>query len=84
MCTLEQKRLIEKHHCYISCFKQADLWPATNSVPAPLYRGYCHIKVFRDKGAERKHKDEQKTAEKRLMKYAREAESMQKEIRLIL
>ena len=28
--------------------------------------GFCQIKVFRDKGAERKNKDESKSAEKRM------------------
>jgi transcription factor CP2-like protein len=30
------------------------------------HRGFCQIKVFRDKGAERKNKDESKSAEKRM------------------
>jgi transcription factor CP2-like protein len=59
---------------------QVDVWPAdpTGSLapaPAPLYRALCHIKVFRDKGAERKHKDERNTADKRLLKFVKEAES---------
>ncbi|XP_065058917.1 grainyhead-like protein 2 homolog isoform X2 [Rhopilema esculentum] len=35
----------------------------------PVYRAFCQIKVFRDKGAERKNKDESKSAERRLLKF---------------
>src|SRR5690606_23943026 len=34
----------------------------------PMYRAYCQVKVFRDKGAERKNKDEAKSAAKRRQK----------------
>eukprot|EP01134_Creolimax_fragrantissima_P001937 CFRG1937T1 len=34
-----------------------------------LFRSQCLIKVFRSKGAERKHKEESKNTEKRLLKY---------------
>ena len=37
----------------------------------PIHRGYCKVKIFRDKGAERKNKDETKTVERRLQKFIR-------------
>lgn len=38
----------------------------------PVHRSFCQIKVFRDKGAERKNKDESKSAEKRIQKWVKQ------------
>lgn len=35
----------------------------------PVHRAFCQIKVFRDKGAERKNKDESKVFGKKMVKY---------------
>ncbi|KJE94220.1 CP2 transcription factor [Capsaspora owczarzaki ATCC 30864] len=40
----------------------------------PVSRDYCQIKVFRDKGSERKSKDEAKSAEKKLLKILKQHE----------
>jgi len=37
-----------------------------------VHRSFCQIKVFRDKGAERKNKDESKTVGKRMVKYLKQ------------
>eukprot|EP00118_Oscarella_pearsei_P016403 m.155984 g.155984 ORF g.155984 m.155984 type:complete len:565 (+) comp38684_c0_seq2:73-1767(+) len=42
-----------------------------NPSVEPVHRAYCQIKVFRDKGAERKNKEEFKTAEKRMQRLTR-------------
>jgi len=48
---------------------QMDTFEDTDSLnPEPADRCYCQIKVFRDKGAERKNKDESRTAERKLQK----------------
>lgn len=44
-----------------------------NSESEPVHRGFCQIKVFRDKGAERKNKDESKSAERRLTKFMKQS-----------
>ncbi|CAH3197079.1 unnamed protein product, partial [Porites evermanni] len=45
---------------------QIDTYEDINNPDAePIHRAFCQIKVFRDKGAERKNKDESKSAEKR-------------------
>ncbi|XP_012272234.1 protein grainyhead isoform X2 [Orussus abietinus] len=41
--------------------------PHTHSYTPPSHRGYCQIKVFCDKGAERKTRDEERRAAKRKM-----------------
>ncbi|XP_067210610.1 protein grainyhead isoform X2 [Linepithema humile] len=41
--------------------------PHTHSYIPPSHRGYCQIKVFCDKGAERKTRDEERRAAKRKM-----------------
>ncbi|KAL0127863.1 hypothetical protein PUN28_003244 [Cardiocondyla obscurior] len=41
--------------------------PHTHTYTAPSHRGYCQIKVFCDKGAERKTRDEERRAAKRKM-----------------
>lgn len=38
----------------------------------PVHRAFCRVKIFRDKGAERKNKDETKNAERRLQKLAKQ------------
>eukprot|EP01135_Chromosphaera_perkinsii_P004068 Nk52_evm16s267 gene=Nk52_evmTU16s267 len=40
----------------------------------PVHRCFSQVKVFRDKGAERKNKDEAKTAEKRIIKLLKHHE----------
>ncbi|RDD39461.1 Grainyhead-like protein 2-like protein [Trichoplax sp. H2] len=40
----------------------------TSSDVEPVHRAFCKVKIFRDKGAERKNKDESKTARKRIQK----------------
>ncbi|XP_063676616.1 grainyhead-like protein 2 homolog isoform X3 [Bolinopsis microptera] len=48
---------------------QTDTFEDTESLnPEPADRCYCQIKVFRDKGAERKNKDESRTADRKLQK----------------
>eukprot|EP00116_Pleurobrachia_bachei_P005522 sb/3465784/ len=48
---------------------QIDTFEDTDSLnPEPADRCYCQIKVFRDKGAERKNKDELRTADRKLQK----------------
>ncbi|RMX37016.1 hypothetical protein pdam_00005052, partial [Pocillopora damicornis] len=44
----------------------------TNPDAEPVHRSFCQIKVFRDKGAERKNKDESKSAEKRIQKWVKQ------------
>ncbi|KAJ7371748.1 Grainyhead-like protein 2 [Desmophyllum pertusum] len=44
----------------------------TNPDAEPVHRTFCQIKVFRDKGAERKNKDESKSAEKRIQKWVKQ------------
>ncbi|XP_031364304.1 protein grainyhead isoform X2 [Apis dorsata] len=41
--------------------------PHTHTYTPPSHRGYCQIKVFCDKGAERKTRDEERRAAKRKM-----------------
>eukprot|EP00794_Sanderia_malayensis_P007236 gene7236-8044_t len=41
----------------------------------PVHRAFCQMKVFRDKGAERKNKDESKSAERRLSKVMKQSPS---------
>ncbi|XP_028401956.1 grainyhead-like protein 1 homolog isoform X2 [Dendronephthya gigantea] len=41
----------------------------------PIHRAFCQIKIFRDKGAERKNKDESKSAEKRMQKLMQKQSS---------
>lgn len=43
-----------------------------NPDAEPVHRALCQIKVFRDKGAERKNKDESKSAERRLQKWMKQ------------
>ncbi|XP_029188069.1 grainyhead-like protein 2 homolog [Acropora muricata] len=43
-----------------------------NADAEPVHRSFCQIKVFRDKGAERKNKDESKSAEKRIQKWVKQ------------
>eukprot|EP00117_Sycon_ciliatum_P045410 scpid32861/ scgid32641/ Grainyhead-like protein 2 homolog; Transcription factor CP2-like 3 len=38
----------------------------------PAHRCYCKVKVFRDKGAERKNKDESKSADRRMAKILKQ------------
>ncbi|XP_019858101.1 PREDICTED: grainyhead-like protein 2 homolog isoform X2 [Amphimedon queenslandica] len=42
----------------------------------PSHRAYCRVKIFRDKGAERKNKDETKSVERRLQKFIRSYNSV--------
>eukprot|EP00123_Amoebidium_parasiticum_P008998 comp19144_c1_seq2/m.21811 comp19144_c1_seq2/g.21811 ORF comp19144_c1_seq2/g.21811 comp19144_c1_seq2/m.21811 type:complete len:597 (-) comp19144_c1_seq2:756-2546(-) len=52
---------------------QVDIYDwATESIST--FRCLCQIKVFRDKGAERKNKDECKNQDKRLEKYAKQSQ----------
>uniref|UniRef100_A0A0N4VNW5 CP2 domain-containing protein n=1 Tax=Enterobius vermicularis TaxID=51028 RepID=A0A0N4VNW5_ENTVE len=44
---------------------QIDTYDENDSSEVPFHRGYCQIKVFCDKGAERKLRDEDKRAQKR-------------------
>uniref|UniRef100_A0A0R3RM60 CP2 domain-containing protein n=1 Tax=Elaeophora elaphi TaxID=1147741 RepID=A0A0R3RM60_9BILA len=44
---------------------QIDTYDENDSTDVPFHRGYCQIKVFCDKGAERKLRDEDKRAQKR-------------------
>ena len=37
---------------------------STNSSELHIHRGVCSIKVFKDKGADRKHKQDQQKLEK--------------------
>ncbi|CAB3988532.1 grainyhead 1 homolog [Paramuricea clavata] len=41
----------------------------------PIHRAFCQIKIFRDKGAERKNKDESRSAEKRMQKLMKQSSS---------
>ncbi|EDO44423.1 predicted protein, partial [Nematostella vectensis] len=47
-------------HLQIDTYEDVD-----NPDAEPVHRAFCQIKVFRDKGAERKNKDESKSAERR-------------------
>lgn len=47
---------------------QVDTHEDMNPESDPVFRTFCQIKVFRDKGAERKNKDESRSAERRLQK----------------
>ncbi|XP_064404557.1 grainyhead-like protein 1 homolog isoform X4 [Halichondria panicea] len=38
----------------------------------PVHRAFCRVKIFRDKGAERKNKDETKYVERKLQKMAKQ------------
>eukprot|EP00731_Ephydatia_muelleri_P030770 Em0022g284a len=38
----------------------------------PVHRGYCRVKIFRDKGAERKNKDETKNVERRMQRIIKQ------------
>eukprot|EP00124_Ichthyophonus_hoferi_P004193 Ihof_evm1s434 gene=Ihof_evmTU1s434 len=49
---------------------QVDIYDPSNEAVSD-FRCFCQIKVFRDKGAERKNKDECKNQEKRLEKYVK-------------
>ncbi|XP_020905551.1 grainyhead-like protein 2 homolog [Exaiptasia diaphana] len=52
---------------------QIDTYEDPDSPDAePIHRAFCQIKVFRDKGAERKNKDESKSAERRMQKWIKQ------------
>ncbi|KAK3701725.1 hypothetical protein QZH41_018886 [Actinostola sp. cb2023] len=52
---------------------QIDTYEDPDSPDAePIHRAFCQIKVFRDKGAERKNKDESKSAERRMQKWMKQ------------
>jgi transcription factor CP2-like protein len=38
----------------------------------PVHRAYCKVKIFRDKGAERKNKDETKNLDRRMQKFMKQ------------
>ncbi|XP_065836862.1 grainyhead-like protein 2 homolog isoform X2 [Oscarella lobularis] len=53
----------------IPLYLQVDTYEdLVNASADPVHRACCRIKIFRDKGAERKNKDESKSAEKRLQR----------------
>ncbi|XP_031561681.1 grainyhead-like protein 2 homolog isoform X2 [Actinia tenebrosa] len=52
---------------------QIDTYEDPESSDAePVHRAFCQIKVFRDKGAERKNKDESRSAERRMQKWMKQ------------
>lgn len=46
----------------------------------PVHRAYCQVKVFRDKGAERKNKDETKSVERRMQKFMKQSPGVDSEL----
>ncbi|KNC87699.1 hypothetical protein SARC_00205 [Sphaeroforma arctica JP610] len=52
---------------------QVDILNAKSTGTESLYRSQCLIKVFRPNGAERKHKEESKSEEKRLLKHMKKS-----------
>lgn len=44
-----------------------------NDATEPVHRAYCRVKIFRDKGAERKNKDETKNLDRRIQKIMRQS-----------
>ncbi|XP_032242135.1 grainyhead-like protein 2 homolog isoform X2 [Nematostella vectensis] len=54
-------------HLQIDTYEDVD-----NPDAEPVHRAFCQIKVFRDKGAERKNKDESKSAERRMQKWMKQ------------
>jgi transcription factor CP2-like protein len=43
-----------------------------NEATEPVHRAYCRVKIFRDKGAERKNKDETRNLDRRIQKVMRQ------------
>ncbi|CAI8037945.1 Grainyhead-like protein 1 homolog [Geodia barretti] len=43
-----------------------------NEAAEPVHRAYCRVKIFRDKGAERKNKDETRNLDRRIQKIMRQ------------
>ncbi|XP_057313118.1 grainyhead-like protein 2 homolog [Hydractinia symbiolongicarpus] len=56
---------------------QVDTYEDLDRNADPVHRGFCQIKVFRDKGAERKNKDESKLVGKRMEKQMKNSENGQ-------
>jgi len=56
---------------------QIDTFEDFSDATIPTHRAFCQIKVFRDKGAERKNKDEAKTVNKRVVKYLKGSDNAQ-------
>lgn len=57
----------------IPLFLVADTYEDLDTETAePIHRAVCRIKIFRDKGAERKNKDETKSVERRMLKFMKE------------
>ncbi|XP_070163068.1 uncharacterized protein Grh isoform X2 [Polyergus mexicanus] len=52
-------------HIQVDTYEESP--PHTHTYTPPSHRGYCQIKVFCDKGAERKTRDEERRAAKRKM-----------------
>lgn len=59
---------------------QIDTFEDVDDGTVPSHRSFCQIKVFRDKGAERKNKDESKTVSKRMVKYMKGSENSQTDV----
>jgi transcription factor CP2-like protein len=53
-----------------------DTYEDTETEIEPSHRAYCRVKIFRDKGAERKNKDETRSVERRLQKFIRSYNSV--------
>ncbi|KHN73726.1 Protein grainyhead [Toxocara canis] len=53
---------------------QIDTYDENDNNEVPFHRGYCQIKVFCDKGAERKLRDEDKRAQKRKLAGRKKSE----------
>ncbi|XP_046853173.1 LOW QUALITY PROTEIN: grainyhead-like protein 1 homolog [Xenia sp. Carnegie-2017] len=58
-------------HLQIDTYEDVDVPDAE-----PVHRAFCQIKIFRDKGAERKNKDESRSAEKRMQKLMKQSSSL--------
>ncbi|XP_046435585.1 protein grainyhead isoform X1 [Neodiprion fabricii] len=54
-------------HIQVDTYEEPPPHPHTHTPTPPSHRGYCQIKVFCDKGAERKTRDEERRAAKRKM-----------------
>ncbi|XP_047126925.1 grainyhead-like protein 1 homolog isoform X1 [Hydra vulgaris] len=51
---------------------QIDTYEDMSENAQPVHQAFCKIKIFRDKGAERKNKEESKTVGKRMVKYLKQ------------
>eukprot|EP00117_Sycon_ciliatum_P010611 scpid71663/ scgid12445/ Grainyhead-like protein 2 homolog; Brother of mammalian grainyhead; Transcription factor CP2-like 3 len=59
-------------------FLQVDTFDNFSADAEASHRCYCKIKVFRDKGAERKNKDESKSADRRMAKILKQQQHIRR------